>query len=122
MRVRIECAESPLAFSRAHCCKRYAVSARAKRSGDSRFPLDEFSEARIVPKRIEHRIESEERRREWHACGQTAIARPGKYPLQNGNRAIGFAHTRGDSGKDFQRLHPIRSLFFDRIECHRPLD
>ena len=38
-------------------------------------------EARIVPQRIKHRIEPEERRSERHARGQTAIAGDRQYFL-----------------------------------------
>ena len=36
----------------------------------------QFLKALIVPKRIEHRIEPEQRRSEWHACSQCALGVP----------------------------------------------
>src|SRR5438270_7504324 len=67
-------------------------SARIHRR-DSRKPLShpprlfrtrgvgELLETRIATQRIEHRIELEERGREWHARGETAIAWDRKYLL-----------------------------------------
>jgi len=37
--------------------------------------LGEFLETRIIPERVEHRIEAEERRSEWHVLSQRAIVR-----------------------------------------------
>ena len=52
------------------------VSARKKFRGiHGCFLLAEFLEARIVPQRIEHRIEPEQRRSERHVCSQCAIVR-----------------------------------------------
>ena len=52
-----------------------------KTSGNSPFPLDEFLKPQIAAERIEHRIELEECRSQWHARGETAVARYRKYFL-----------------------------------------
>src|SRR4029453_16099830 len=39
------------------------------------FRLGEFLEARIIPKRIEHRIEPEQRRSQRHVCSEWAFIR-----------------------------------------------
>jgi hypothetical protein len=41
-----------------------------------------FLKALIVPERIEHRIEPEQRRSEWHACSQCALLN--KFPQRFG--------------------------------------
>ncbi len=48
------------------------------RDGNARlclFPCGKFLKARIIPERIEHRIEPEQRRSEWHAQSQCALVR-----------------------------------------------
>src|SRR5204863_1442914 len=57
--------------------------------------LGEFLEARIIPERIEHRIELEQRGSEGHGRSQWGFIRCRKQFLQRGNGAIRFAHFRG---------------------------
>ena len=63
--------------------------------------FSEFLETRIIPERIEHRIEPEERRSERHVCGvKRAFVRCREQFLQGGDGAVGFFHPRRHSGKD----------------------
>jgi hypothetical protein len=56
---------------RDYCRDRVALFIRRVRRGR----LGEFLEARIIPKRIEHGIEPEQRRSERHHLGQQAVIR-----------------------------------------------
>jgi len=43
-------------------------------TGSLWFLFAQFLKTRVIPERIEHRIEPEQRRRKRHARGETAIA------------------------------------------------
>ena len=48
-----------------------------------------FLKALIVPERIEHRIEPEQRRSEWHACSQCVLGVPEQiFAALRGNDAL----------------------------------
>src|SRR6266487_6363648 len=102
-----------------HC----AASARRRSCADSRLLLlAELLEARIVPKRIEHRIEPEERRSERHACGHAAIAWYRKYFLQSGDGAVGFPQACRYPGQDVDRLRTICCVFVDGMQSDGAFD
>ena len=87
-----------------------------------RFRLGEFLEARIIPKRIEHWIEPEQRGSERHGCTQWAFIRYRKHFLQSSYSTVGFAHLRGYAGKSLNCTRAIDRVFLDRGHGHPLLD
>src|SRR5204863_7454331 len=84
---------------------------------------NKFLEARIIPKRIEHWIEPEQRGSERHVCGiKRAFVRSREQRLQSAHSTVGFACFRGHAGKDLDRTRAIHRVFLDRIHGYRLLD
>src|SRR5438876_3264381 len=73
---------------------------------------NEFLEARIVPKRIEIRIEPEQRRSKRHikAAGWCR-----KYFLQSSDGVVGLSRARGHAGENLNRTGTRHGIFLDRI-------
>ena len=78
-----------------------------------------FLEARIVPERIEHGIEPEQRRSEPHIA-QGTIRRHREYFLQGADGTVGFAHLRCYPSKNLDRSRTQDSVFLNGHHGYGP--
>src|SRR5947207_14045985 len=92
---RSESTATPQPHTRPRPCKHCGASARKRSYASSLwFLFAEFLEAWIIPKRIEHGIEPEQRGSERHSCRQCVSVGYRQEFLQSGNGAVEFSHAR----------------------------
>jgi hypothetical protein len=81
--------------------------------------MRELLEARIVPERIEHRIEAKQRRSK--RSGPT-LGRHRQQLFQGANRAIRLAHLRADATQYLKLKRANERIFLDWHERYGTLD
>src|SRR5436190_15924763 len=108
----LESATTQPRHKRPRPCRRYAVSIRRRNYRSLWFLFAEFLEAWIIPKRIEHWIEPEQRGSERQATIQKTAVRHGEQFLQSNESAIGLPHLSCYASYDFKRARTGNRILF----------